>query len=104
MPRKIHLKAQVMSASSNKFNDLSLNAPKKQGDFLLPRQAVHQAAPQAILGISVCVIVVTMKGRADVCLWVAVGQARISLHRPKTMLTFARLAQSQAILQSIAFS
>ena len=51
----------------------------------------------------VCVIVVTMRGWADVGLWVAVCfLAKISLHRPKT--TFSRLTQSQAISQSIAFS
>ena len=50
-----------------------------------------------------CVIVVTMRGWADVGLWVAVCfLAKISLHmhRPKTM--FARLTQSQAISQSFS--
>ena len=48
-----------------------------------------------------CVIVVTMRGWADVGLWVAVCfLAKISLHRPTCKTTFARLTQSQAISQS----
>ena len=48
-----------------------------------------------------CVIVVTMWGWADVGLWVAkCFLAKISLHRPTCKTTFARLTQSQAILQS----
>ena len=48
-----------------------------------------------------CVIVVTMRGWADVGLWVAVCfLAKISLHRPACKITFARLTQSQAISQS----
>ena len=51
------------------------------------------------------VIVVTMRGWADVGLWVAVGfLAKISLHRPTCKTTFARFTQSQAISQSISFS
>ena len=47
-----------------------------------------------------CVIVVTMRGWADVGLWVAVCfLAKISLHRPTCKTTFARLTQSQAISQ-----
>ena len=48
-----------------------------------------------------CVIVVTMRGWADVGLWLAVCfLAKISLHRPTCKTTFARLTQSQAISQS----
>ena len=48
-----------------------------------------------------CVIVVTMRGRGDVGLWVAVCfLAKISLHRPTCKTTFARLTQSQAISKS----
>ena len=44
---------------------------------------------------------VTMRGWADVSLWVAVCfLAKISLHRPTCKTTFARLTQSQAISQS----
>ena len=49
------------------------------------------------------VTIVTLRCWADVGLWVAVCVlAKISLRRPKT--TFARLTQSEAISQSIAFS
>ena len=50
-----------------------------------------------------CAIVVTMRGWADVGLWVGVGfLAKVSLHRPRSTCktTFARLTQSQAISQS----
>ena len=48
-----------------------------------------------------CVIVVTMRGWADVGLWVAVCfLTKISLHRPTCKTTFARLTQSQAISQA----
>ena len=48
-----------------------------------------------------CVIVVTMRGWADVALWVAVCfLAKISLHRPTCKTTFVRLTQSQAISKS----
>ena len=48
-----------------------------------------------------CVIVVTMRGWADVGLLVAVCfLAKISLHRPTCKTTIARLTQSQAISQS----
>ena len=51
--------------------------------------------------VCMCVIVVTMRGWADVGLWVAVCfLAKISLHRPTCKTTFARLTQSQAISQS----
>ena len=51
-----------------------------------------------------CVIVVTMRGWADVGLWVAVCfLAKISLQRPTCKTTFARLTQSQAISQSRSF-
>ena len=51
--------------------------------------------------VCMCVIVVTMWGWADVGLWVAVCfLAKISSHRPTYKTTFARLTQSQAILQS----
>ena len=54
----------------------------------------------------VCVIVVTKRRWADVGLWVAAASAvcvlaKISFRRPTT--TFARLTQSQAISQSVAF-
>ena len=52
--------------------------------------------------VCMCIIVVTMRGWADVGLWVAVRiLAKISLHRPTCKTTFARLTQSQAISQSI---
>ena len=48
------------------------------------------------------VILVTMRGWADVGLWVAVWfLAKISLHRPTCKATFARLTQSQAISKSL---
>ena len=48
-----------------------------------------------------CVIVVTIRGWADVGLWVAVCfLAKISLHRPACKTPFARLIQSQAISKS----
>ena len=51
--------------------------------------------------VCVCVIVVTMRGWADVGLWVAVCfLAKISLQRPTCKTTFARLTQSQAIWHS----
>ena len=44
---------------------------------------------------------VTLRGWADVGLWVAVCfLAKLSLHRPTCKTTFARLTQSQAISQS----
>ena len=53
--------------------------------------------------VYVCVIVVTIRRLADVGLWVAVCVlAKNSFRRPTT--TFARLIQSQEILQSNAFS
>ena len=53
------------------------------------------------LCVCMCVIVVTMRGWADVRLWVAVCfLAKISLHRPTCKTTFVRLTQSQAISQS----
>ena len=46
-----------------------------------------------------------MRGWADVGLWVAVFfVAKIPLHRPTWKTTFARVTQSQAVLQSFAFS
>ena len=52
--------------------------------------------------VCVCVIVITVRVWADIGLWVAVCFLRKFLYLYKT--TFARLTQSQAISQSIAFS
>ena len=53
--------------------------------------------------VCMCVIVVTMRGWADVGLWLAVGfLAKIPLHRPTWKITFARLTQSQPVSQSFS--
>ena len=52
--------------------------------------------------VCMCVIVVTIRGWGGVGLWAAVSfLAKISLHIPTCKTTFARLTQSQAILQSV---
>ena len=74
-------------------SDLVIIAPSGRGPSYI-------GAPHTVIR---CVIVVTIRRWADVDLWVAVCVlAKISFRRPTT--TFARLAPSQAISQSIVFS
>ena len=72
------------------------------GAYVCHRRPAELHATSALVRcMCMCVIVVTMRGWADVGLWVAVCfLAKISLHRPSCKTTFARLTQSQAISQS----